>query len=164
MDVEAKTPADSEVVMAEVMLPTHANPAGNVHGGEIMKIMDNAAGVVAFRHARANCVTLSVQDILFKHPIYVGNLVETHAKLLFVGRTSMLVGVKMLVEDMLTGQRREAINAFFTMVAIDEQGKARTIPRLLLVSEADHLNHALATKKYEESKARAKADWILSRQ
>jgi acyl-CoA hydrolase len=161
MNQEAKRAVDSEVVMAEVMLPTHANPAGNVHGGEIMKIMDNAAAVVAFRHSRCNCVTVSVQDIVFKHPIYVGNLVETHAKLLYVRKSSMLIGVKMLVEDMLRGERREAINAFFTMVALDPGGKTTEIPRLIIESEKDKANYAIALEKYEESKARAKTEWIL---
>lgn len=158
---DAKRSIDSEVVMAEVMLPTHANPAGNVHGGEIMKIMDNAAGVVAFRHSRSNCVTVSVQDILFKHPIYVGNLVETHAKLLYVGKSSMLIGVKMLVEDMLQGERREAINAFFTMVAIDRGGKAKSIPGIIVESDTDRANFAIGLQKYEESKSRSKTEWIL---
>ncbi len=161
MNKGSKRALDSEVVMAEVMLPTHANPAGNVHGGEIMKIMDNAAAVVAFRHSRTNCVTVSVQDILFKHPIYVGNLVETHAKLLYAGKSSMLIGVKMIVEDMLRGERREAINAFFTMVAIDQGGKAKEIPSLIIESETDKANYAIALKKYEESKTRAKSEWIL---
>ncbi len=161
MGTNTKGPKESEVVMAEVMLPTHANPAGNVHGGEIMKIMDNAAGVVAFRHSRSNCVTVSVQDILFKHPIYVGNLVETHAKLLYTGKSSMMVGVKMIVEDMLSGERREAINAFFTMVAIDRGGKTKQIPGLLIETDNDKSNYAIGLQKYEESKARSKTEWIL---
>lgn len=161
MNLKEKRPAESEVIMAEVMQPTHANPAGNVHGGEIMKLMDNAAGAVAFRHARSNSVTVSVQDIFFKEPIYVGNLVQTHARLLYVGKSSMLVGVKMYVEDMLLGEHKEAIRAFFTMVALDKGNKSKEVPRLLLDNEKDVENFKIGKAKYEESKSRLIGDWLL---
>lgn len=156
--MDGKTPRESEVIMAEVMQPGHANPAGNVHGGEIMKIMDNAAGVVAFRHARSNCVTVSVQDIAFLEPIYVGNLVQTYAKLLFTGTTSMQIGVTAFVEDMITGKRKKAITAFFTMVALDEANKPKKVPPLVLETDDDHLNYEIGKAKFAESKSRAAID------
>lgn len=156
-----KRPAESEAIMAEVMQPNHANPAGNIHGGEIMKMLDNAVGAVAFRHARSNCVTVSVQDIFFKEPVYVGNLVQTHARLLYVGKSSMLIGVKMYVEDMLLGEHKEAIRAFFTMVALDKSNKTKEVPRLLLDNDKDRDNFEIGKAKYEESKSRLIGDWLL---
>jgi len=156
-----RKPSDSDVIMAEVMQPNHANPSGNVHGGEIMKMLDNAAGAVAFRHARSNCVTVSVQDIFFKEPVYVGNLVQTYARLLYVGKSSMLVGVKMYVEDMLMGERREAIRAFFTMVALDKANKTKEVPRILIDNDKDRDNFEIGKAKYQESKSRLIGDWLL---
>ncbi|HEY5497000.1 MAG TPA: acyl-CoA thioesterase, partial [Syntrophales bacterium] len=89
--MEGKKVRDSSVVMAQQMNPQDANPAGNVHGGVIMKLIDTAAGVAAIRHARANAVTASVDRLDFYHPVFVGDFVTLRASVNFVGRTSMEV-------------------------------------------------------------------------
>lgn len=98
--MQGKTVKDSALVLSAVMQPNQANPAGNVHGGEILKMMDNAAFVVAQRHARNNVVTVRVDKLTFHQPIFVGNLVTCHAYLSFVGRCSMEVAVSVEVEDL----------------------------------------------------------------
>lgn len=85
---------DSSVVMAQVMLPQDANPAGNIHGGVIMKLIDTAAAVVASRHARCNTVTASIDRLDFHHPVYVGDVVFFRAGINLVGKTSLEVGVR----------------------------------------------------------------------
>ena len=90
--------SETRLEAAEMMQPHHANPAGNVHGGVIMKMIDDAAGVVAIRHARSNVVTASIDRLEFHAPVYVGNLVVLKASLNYVGRTSMEVGVRVEAE------------------------------------------------------------------
>ena len=119
--MEGKTIASSALEMSTVMQPNQANPAGNVHGGEIMKMMDNAAFVVAQRHARSNVVTARVDELIFHQPIFVGNLVTCHAYLTYVSRSSMEVIVKVEVENMYSESPGKcALTGYFTMVALNE--------------------------------------------
>src|ERR671936_1595351 len=99
--VSAKTVAASKTVISRTMLPSDANPYGNVHGGEIMKLIDAAAGAAATRHARARVVTARIDELSFLAPVYVGHLVTAMASVNHVGRTSMEVGVRVEAEDML---------------------------------------------------------------
>jgi acyl-CoA hydrolase len=121
------------------MQPEHANPAGNVHGGEIMKLMDHAAGIVALRHARTNVVTARVDNLEFHHPVRIGNLVTCEAHLTFVGKSSMEVSVTVSVEDLFREEEenRVALTALFTMVALDRDGKTVAVPPLELVSDEE---------------------------
>jgi acyl-CoA hydrolase len=116
--------------MAQMMMPSHANPAGNVHGGTIMKMIDDAAGVVAIRHARANIVPASIDRLDFHAPVYVGNLVTLRAAANCVGRTSMEIGVRVEAEDLKTGEVRHTASAYLTFVALDEEGRPKGIPTL----------------------------------
>jgi len=128
----------SQVIMSNVMLPQHANPSGNVHGGEIMKMMDSAAGVVAQRHARINVVTARVDKLEFHLPIHIGNVVTCYGKLTFVGKSSMEVSVTVTVEDMAKDEpAKTALTAYFTLVAIDGRGKAQQVPPLELANEEE---------------------------
>ncbi len=143
-----KTVAETRSILSDVMLPNQANPAGNVHGGEIMKMMDNCGSVAAMRHARKNCVTARVDELMFYHPIYVGQLVTCEAKLVYVGRTSMEVHVTVQVEDTYGDARQElALSAYFTFVALDENGKPCEVPRLDIQTEEE-------ARAYEEGKNR----------
>lgn len=136
--MQGKTVSHSKAIISNVMLPQHANPAGNVHGGEIMKLMDSAAGVVAQRHARSNVVTARVDKLEFLQPIHIGNVVTCYAKLTFVGRSSMEVSVTVTVEDVYKDvPDKAALTSFFTLVAIDEQGKPQQVPSLVLENEAE---------------------------
>ena len=100
---------DSRVVMSHVMQPQDANPAGNVHGGVIMKHIDDAAGVVATRHAGSLAVTASIDRLDFHHPIFVGNLIVVKGSINLVGKTSMEVGVRVEAEDLITGTIRHTV-------------------------------------------------------
>ena len=143
-----KTVSSSRAILSDVMLPSQANPSGNVHGGEIMKMMDNCGSVAAMRHARMNCVTARVDELMFYHPIYVGQLVTCEAHLVYVGRSSMEVKVSVCVEDIRCETEPElALSAFFTFVALDEQGQPCEVPRLLIETPEE-------TAAFEEGKSR----------
>jgi acyl-CoA hydrolase len=132
-----KRPNDSTISMAIVMLPEDANPAGNVHGGVIMKHIDSAAGVVAVRHASSNAVTASIDRLDFHSPVYVGNLLMVKASLNMVGTTSMEVGVRVEAEDVMTGEVRHTASAYLTFVALDANGRPKKIPGLILESQEE---------------------------
>ena len=134
----SKKVSHSQVVMSSLMLPQHANTSGNVHGGEIMKLMDSAAAVVARRHARSNVVTARVDELRFLHPCHIGDVVTCYGKLTFVGRTSMEVLVTVTVEDVKKYEPAKiALTAYFTFVALDEQGKPQAVPSLDIETEEE---------------------------
>jgi len=130
-----RTGAETAVQMAQMMLPSHANPVGNVHGGEIMKMIDDAAGAVAIRHARGNVVTASIDRIDFREPVYVGNFVLLRASVNCVGTSSMEIGVRVEAEDLRTGQVRHTASAYLTFVALDPSGRPVPVPPLVLETE-----------------------------
>jgi len=155
--MNSKTVEHSQLTMALLMLPEHANPVGNVHGGEIMKLMDNTAGVVAQRHARTQVVTLRVDELLFLQPIRIGNLVTCHAKMTFVGRSSMEVAVEVTVEDLTKDEpAKMALTAYFTFVALDEQGNPCPAPALKLITEAEQRLFEEGHQRYLNYKQRGK--------
>lgn len=159
--MEGKHVQESAVVMSMVMLPHQANVAGNVHGGEIMKLMDNAAYVVAHRHARANVVTARVDELTFHHAIMVGNLVICHAYLTFVGKSSMEVAVVVEVEDLYKESSRIcALTAYFTMVALNAGGHPMRVPSLHLDNEEEHVEFEEGKKRYEANKNREKKCFV----
>ncbi len=135
--MNGKTVKESSVTMAQMMIPQDANPAGNVHGGVVVKILDEAAGVVAARHARSIVVTASIDRMDFHHPIFVGDLLFFKASLNYVGRTSMEIGVRVEAENLLTGDVRHAASAYLTYVALDMQGRPREVPPLILETDED---------------------------
>ena len=154
---EGRTVGHSTIDMAQLMLPEQANPAGYVHGGELMKMMDNAAGVVACRHARTNVVTANVEEINFHHPVHVGDLVLINAQISFVSRSSMEVRIKVETEDLPTGFRLRALTAYYNMVALDADGKPAQVPSLIISTEAEEklLNEGLA--RYENRRKKKKS-------
>ncbi|HEY40461.1 MAG TPA: hypothetical protein G4O18_01220 [Dehalococcoidia bacterium] len=154
-EFEGRTVGHSAVEMAQVMLPDQANPAGFVHGGELMKLMDNAAGVVAARHCRTNIVTGRVEDIVFHSPVRVGSLVIVHGKLTFTSRSSMEVQVRVEMENLLAGERVEALTAYFVMVALDAEGRPATVPTLILSTEEEERLFGEGKTRYEARKAAA---------
>lgn len=126
-----KTVAESRVVLSQLMLPEHANAIGNVHGGEIVKLADNAGALAAMRHARRTVVTVAIDSMTFLEPIYVGNLVTLVAELTYVGRTSMEVRVDVTAEDVLTGRRTHTNTAYLVYVALDENRRPCPVPPLI---------------------------------
>jgi acyl-CoA hydrolase len=120
---------DTEVVLAQVMLPGDANPQGDVHGGTIMKLVDTAGAIAAVRHARSRVVTAVIDQMTFEAPVHVGDLVELSARLTWTGRTSLEVQVTVIAERVLTGERRRANTAYLVYVALDEKGMPAPVPR-----------------------------------
>jgi uncharacterized protein (TIGR00369 family) len=137
-----KTVKDSCVTVSQVMQPADANPAGNVHGGTIMKLIDNAAGVVAFRHSRCNSVTASVDQINFHHPAFIGDLLIIKACLNLVGKTSMEIGARVESENLLTGQTRHIASAYLTFVSLDDNLKPVKVPDLIFETDKEKQRNA----------------------
>jgi uncharacterized protein (TIGR00369 family) len=112
--MQGKKVRDSSILTAQVMNPQDANPAGNVHGGVIMKLIDTAAGAAAVKHSRANCVTASIDRLDFHHPVFIGDLVTLRAGITYTGKSSMEVGVRVEAENLLTGKTRHTVSAYMT--------------------------------------------------
>jgi len=132
-----KTVQDASVIISRVMLPEDGNPAGIVHGGVIMKEIDNAAGVVAVRHTRKICVTASIDRIDFHKPSFIGNLVTVKAGINMTGTTSMEIGARVETEDLLTGTVTHLASAYLTFVALDENKKPVQVPLLTIITDED---------------------------
>ena len=135
--MKAKAIAESATTLSEVMMPVHANHYGNVHGGVILKLVDEAAFVAATKHARKNVVAASMDHIEFKHPVNVGDLLTLKARVYHVGRTSMDVEVEIEAEKIKQGKILKVGSAYLTMVALDDQGKPAVVPRLILKTKEE---------------------------
>src|SRR6201996_7610200 len=116
---------------SEFALPTDANTLGNVLGGKVMHLVDLAAALAAVRHARCPVVTASVDQMSFLHPVHIGQLIMLQSSVNRVFRTSMEVGVRVQVENLLTGQRKHTSSAYLTFVAIDKNGMRVPIPPVI---------------------------------
>jgi len=145
--MDPKTIDESRFVTAQIMQPHEANPAGTIHGGVVMKYIDNTAAVVAFRHARKNAVTASIDRLDFFCPTHIGNLLILKASLNMAGKSSMEIGVRVETEDMMTGEVKHVSSAYLTFVAIDEEGNPSEIPSLKLENDDD-------TRRNREAKER----------
>ncbi|MDD4241381.1 MAG: acyl-CoA thioesterase [Smithellaceae bacterium] len=162
--MEGKRVSESRVIIAQAMNPENANPAGNVHGGDIMKLIDTAGGVAATRHARAHVVTASIDRLDFHHPVFIGDVLTLKASVNYVGRTSMEVGVRVEAENPLTGEVRHTGSAYLTFVSLDANKRPTPLPPLILETDEErHRNKEaeerrrmrLAEKKNEREKHKA---------
>jgi len=115
-------------VISHVMMPYHANPAGNVNGGVIMQLIDDAAFVIATRYARSNVVTASIERVDFHRPVHVGDLLTLKGCINMTHRSSMEIGVRVESEEMRSGEVRHIASAYLTFVALDEKGRPSPIP------------------------------------
>jgi acyl-CoA hydrolase len=134
----AKAVSASRVTLAQLMGPTEANVHGNVHGGHVMKLMDEAGASAAMRHAHSQVVTVAVDQVLFLEPIHLGDLVTLHAELTYVGRTSIEVRLEVHATDLITGTQTHTNTAYFVYVALDRQGRPAPVPPLLLETASEH--------------------------
>ncbi len=125
-----KAPLNHELYMSILMTPDMANFIGNVHGGDLLKMLDQVAYACASRYSGNYVVTLSVDQVMFRQPIYVGELVTFAASVNYVGRTSMEIGIRVEAEDVRARTVRHTNSCYFTMVAIDDNGKPTPIPAL----------------------------------
>ena len=156
MEIKVKKVSQSSVVLAQIMLPADTNPAGNVHGGIIMKLIDNAAYVVASRHTGRNTVTASIDRLDFHCPVFLGNLVTLKASMNRAGKTSMEVGVKVEAEDLMTGEVRHTASAYLTFVALDADGRPTLVPGIVAETDEEKRRFAEADKRYAIRKSSKK--------
>ncbi len=137
MTIKEKKVSESRTEVSHLMMPQHANIAGTVYGGSLLFISDSAAYVCASRHAGPRCVTVSVDQVDFREPIKIGQLVTFKASVNFVGKTSMEIGIRIEAENLETGEKRHTNSCYFTMVALDQFGKPTPVPRLVCETELE---------------------------
>lgn len=144
---ERRTPAESAVTLGQLMLPNDANPAGDVHGGVIMMLVDTAAGLAAMRHARSRCVTVAMDYMTFEAPVHVGDLVHLVATLTWTGRTSMEIEVIVEAENILAGTRVRTSKAHLVYVALDDNAHPRPVPPLVPTTDEERARWAAAERR-----------------
>ncbi|MCL2154568.1 MAG: acyl-CoA thioesterase [Leptospirales bacterium] len=146
--MESKKVKSTSVTVVQQMTQQDANLAGNVHGGVILKLIDNTAGIVGMRHTGVNVVTASIDKVDFYSPVYVGNLLRVSASINYVGTTSMEIGVRVEAEDHVTGEVRHTGSAYLTFVALDENHKPKKINQIIIETEEEkRRNHAAQERK-----------------
>ena len=157
--MQGKKVAESKVVMRHLPMPDETNPAGSVHGGHLVKHIDNAGGIAACRHAKSHVVTAFLDRMDFLTPIHPGELIILKASVNAVGRTSIEVGVRVEVEDMITGGIRHAATCYLTYVALDERRKPKEVLPLILETDIERERHskALLRRQLRQSEHAGKA-------
>jgi acyl-CoA hydrolase len=143
----AKSSSESLTTVSRIMMPMDANVSGNVFGGTILRLIDEVASIVAFKHARKNVVTASIDRMDFLAPVYIGDLLRLNASINYVHKTSMEIGVRVEAENPLTGHVRHTGTCFLTIVALDENRRPCSVPPLLPETEEDK-------RRWEEAKVR----------
>jgi uncharacterized protein (TIGR00369 family) len=146
-DLPQKRPSDSEIELAQLMGPNDANAMGNVHGGVIMRLVDEAGALAAMRHAGKLVVTVRIDSMTFLEPVRVGYLLQLRARVNWVGSTSLEVGVRVEAENPLTGQGIHTNSAYAVYVALDETGRPAPVPGLILENDVQR-------RRWEEAEAR----------
>lgn len=132
--MHSNTVSASKITISELMLPSHSNFSGKIHGGYLLKLMDQIAFACASKYSGSYCVTASVDTVDFLNPVEIGELVTLKASVNYVGTTSMVVGIRVTSENIQTGKMKHCNSSYFTMVAKDEKGNNVKVPRLILSS------------------------------
>lgn len=127
-----KTVASSYITISELMLPSHTNFSGKIHGGYILSLLDQIAFACASKYSGNYCVTASVDTVNFLSPIEVGELVTMRASVNFVGKSSMVIGIRVEAENIQSGTVKHCLSSYFTMVSKDKDGKSVPVPGLIL--------------------------------
>lgn len=151
----ANTVDASRITLSELMLPSHSNFSGKIHGGYLLKLMDQIAFACASKYSGCYCVTASVDTVDFLNPVDVGELVTLKASVNYVGKTSMVVGIRVTSEHIQTGVKKHCNSSYFTMVAKDENGKNVQVPKLIL-SYLEEVRRFYDSVNRIENKKRAK--------
>lgn len=126
------TVAASKITMSQLMLPSHSNFSGKIHGGYLLGLMDQIAFACASKYSGCYCVTASVDTVNFLNPVEIGELVTLKASVNYVGQTSMVVGIKVTSQNIQTGKEKHTNSSYFTMVAKDDKGNNVAVPKLIL--------------------------------
>jgi uncharacterized protein (TIGR00369 family) len=136
-EIEAKPVHASRVVLSQLMQPGQANSRGDVHGGWIMKLVDEAGALAAMRHAQCRVVTVAIDQMYFLEPIRIGDLVILEAEVTYVGRTSIETRVQVHAENPVTGQRTHTNTGFLVYVALDDARIPKRVPKLIAETESE---------------------------
>ncbi len=145
----ARSVNHSRTTLTELMIPSYANFGGKIHGGIILSLMDKVAYACSTKHAGEYCVTVSVDGVNFRQPVEVGDLVSLLASVNYVGRTSLVVGIKVIAENVRLGTVKHTNTSYFTMVAKDDDGNPSEVPPLLLENSNDVRRFLEAIKRRE---------------
>ncbi len=154
---DAKTVRESQTTITELMIPAYANFGGKIHGGILLSLMDKVAYACASKHAGTYCVTVTVDNVEFLQPVEVGELVSLHASVNFVGRTSMVVGIRVEAQNVKKGTVKHTNSSFFTMVAKDDDDKPVRVPKLILETRED-VKRFIESMNARRVKSKAKAE------
>jgi acyl-CoA hydrolase len=155
MERTKKTPEQSRLSLHHLMLPQHANALGNVHGGMIMRWVDEAGAICAMRHAHSSCVTVAIDSMTFRQPVHVGELLSCSGVVTWVGKSSLEVEVLVHAENAVTGEVTHTNSAFVVYVAIDDAGRPVRVPELLLETDEAKARHAAGAERQRARLARA---------
>jgi uncharacterized protein (TIGR00369 family) len=156
-DLTPRSVRESEVELVQVMELTDANLSGNVHGGVIMRLIDTAAGIAAHKHCAGRVVTVAMDEMSFLDPVFIGDVVTVRAMVNDVGRTSMEVGVRVEAENFVRKRKVHSSSAYLVFVALDEEGKPREVPRLVVETEEQMQRQREAKVRREARLARKAA-------
>ena len=151
---EIKHCRDSLVIKTSLVLPPDTNNIGTMFGGKLMAYIDDVAAIAAQRHSRSDVVTASTDSVDFLHPIQKGNAVCLESFVTYTGRTSMEIIVKVIAEDLMTGERNLCVLSFLTFVAIDKKGNPIPVPRLVPETEMEKKLNESAKQRAEVRKKR----------
>ena len=144
-----KAVSASRVTLSQLMHPEHANLLGNVHGGWIMKLVDEAAALACMRHAQRKVVTVAIDSMVFRKPIKIGDLIVLNAEVTYVGRTSMEAEVQVLAENPITGEQTHTNAAYLVYVALDEEGRPTAVPPLRFETDEEKRKAEAAKERQE---------------
>jgi uncharacterized protein (TIGR00369 family) len=157
MKVAAKPVRESQTTITELMIPSYANFGGKIHGGILLSLMDKVAYACSSKHAGAYCVTVSVDRVEFLKPVEVGELVSLHASVNYVGRSSMIVGIRVEAQQVKSGTIRHTNSCYFTMVAKDDDDKPAEVPELILEGKED-VKRFIEAMRMKEIKNKTKSE------
>ena len=146
---ESKTVSASRITLSQLMHPEHANLLGNVHGGWIMKLVDEAGALACMRHAQRKVVTVAIDSMTFREPIRIGDLIILNAEVSYAGRTSMEAEVHVIAENPITGERTYTNTAYLVYVALDDVGRPTTVPPLKAETEEEQQRMEKARERQE---------------
>jgi uncharacterized protein (TIGR00369 family) len=149
MEKDYKPVSHSVTTITELMIPSYANFGGKIHGGILLSLMDKVAYACAAKHSNCYCVTVSVDTVDFLQPVEVGDLVSLHASVNHVGKTSLVVGIKVVAENVKTGIAKHTNTSYFTLVAKDEANQLTVVPGLILETREDIRRYLEAIKRKE---------------
>src|SRR5687768_9336503 len=156
MTAATKPVSYSQTTITELMIPSYANFGGKIHGGILLSLMDKVAYACSSKHAGTYCVTVSVDKVEFLQPVEVGELVSLHASVNYVGRSSMIVGIRVEAENVKLGTIKHTNSSFFTMVAKGDDDKPTLVPELILETH-EEVKRCIEAMRMKEIKSKVKS-------